>query len=193
MLIIVLLLTGKNNSRTDNFLKFLRLTEQSGQELYPDISPDGNYIIYTKSINGFEHIFFQRIGGGNAIDLTKDSKVDNYQSSFSPEGELIAFRSERDGGGIFLMGSTGESVRRLTNFGYNPASSPDGKKIIFATESVEQPYSRATVSQLWSADINDGKTQKLYDGDAVQPSLSPNGKWIAYWGLPAGTGRDQSG
>ncbi len=189
LIYIVFILYTKKGTEGNIFVKFEQLTEQSGQELYPDISPDGNYIIYTKSINGFEHIFFQRIGGGNAIDLTKDSKVDNYQSSFSPEGELIAFRSERDGGGIFLMGSTGESVRRLTNFGYNPAWSPDGKKIIFATESVEQPYSRATVSQLWSADINDGKTQKLYDGDAVQPSLSPNGKWIAYWGLPAGTGQ----
>jgi len=186
---IVSTLFAKKTTEGNIFVSFEQLTEQSGQELYPDISPDGNYIIYTKSVNGFQHIFFQRIGGGNAIDLTKDSKVDNYQPSFSPDGELIVFRSERDGGGIFLMGSTGESVRRLTNFGYNPTWSPDGKKIIFATESVEHPYSRGAVSQLWSAEINDGKIQKLYNGDAVQPSMSPNGKWIAYWGLPEGTGQ----
>jgi Tol biopolymer transport system component len=34
------------------------------------------------------------------------------------------------------MGATGESVRRLTNFGYNPAWSPDGKEIAWATQGV---------------------------------------------------------
>jgi eukaryotic-like serine/threonine-protein kinase len=173
----------------NTFNKFERLTEQSGEELYPDISPDGNYITYTKSVDGFQHIFLQRIGGGNAIDLTNDSKFDNYQSSFSPNGEEIVFRSERDGGGIFLMGSTGESVKRLTNFGYNPAWSPDGTKIIFATESVEHPYTRGTISQLWTAQIKTGETKKIFNGDAVQPSWSPNGNLIAYWGLPKGSGR----
>ena len=43
----------------------------------------------------------------------------------------IAFRSDRDGGGIFLMGATGESVRRLTDFGFRPAWSPDGSQIAF--------------------------------------------------------------
>ncbi len=102
----------------------------------------------------------QRIGGGNAIDLTKDSGFNNYQATYSPNGELIAFRSDRDGGGIFLMGSTGESVRRLTNFGYNPVWSHGGDKILFATESVELPYSRAT-SQLWTADLKNGATRKF--------------------------------
>jgi serine/threonine protein kinase len=179
----------KSKPEVTSFDKFEQLTEQSGEELFPDISPDGNYITYTKSVNGIQHILLQRIGGGNAIDLTKDSKVDNYQSAFSPDGQLIVFRSERDGGGLFLMGSTGESVRRLTNFGYNPSWSPDGKKITFATELVIHPYSRNSTSSLRTAEISTGKTEKIYDGDAVQPNWSPNGKWIAFWGLPLGTGK----
>jgi serine/threonine protein kinase len=187
--IIFISFFGRSNILPGGFVNFTQLTEQSGQELYPDISPDGNYIIYSKSIDGFMHILLQRVGGGNAIDLTKDSKVNNYQSVYSPNGELIAFRSEREGGGIFLMGSTGESVRRLTNSGYNPAWSPDSKKVLYATESVEHPYSRGTVSQLWTTDITSGETGKIYNGDAVQPNWSPNGKWIVYWGLPMGTGK----
>jgi serine/threonine protein kinase len=186
--IVFYFLFNNNSTPVNNFIKFEQLTEQSGEELYPDISPDGNYITYAKSVNGIQHIFLQRIGGGNTIDLTKDSKVDNYQSAFSPDGQLIVFRSERNGGGLFLMGSTGESVRRLTNFGYNPAWSPDSKKIVFATELVIHPYSRSTTSNLWIAEIGTGKTEKIFDGDAVQPSWSPDGKWIAFWGLPKGTG-----
>jgi len=62
----------------------------------------------------------QRVGGKNPINLTKDSAVDDTQPAFSPDGERIAFRSDRDGGGIFVMGATGESVKRLTGFGYTP-------------------------------------------------------------------------
>ncbi|MGA9295321.1 MAG: protein kinase [Ignavibacteriaceae bacterium] len=187
--IIIFLLLNKSTVSNNGFVKFEQLTEQSGEELFPDISPDENYITYTKSVNSVQHIFIQRIGGGNAIDLTKDSKFDNYQSAFSPDDQLIVFRSERDGGGLFLMGSTGESVRRLTNFGYNPSWSPDSKKIILATEMVEHPYNRNSVSSLWTAEIGTGKMEKIYDGDAVQPSWSPDGKWITFWGLPEGTGK----
>ena len=105
---------GESPTEASTFTKFEQLTEQSGEELFPDISPDGNYITYTKTVDEVQHIFLQRIGGGNAI----------------------VFRSERDGGGLFVMGSTGESIRRLTNFGYNPSWSPDSKKIIFAREIV---------------------------------------------------------
>ncbi len=64
-----------------------------------------------------------RVGGKNPINLTKDSAADDTQPAFSPDGDRIVFRSEREGEGIFLMGATGQSVKRLTNFGYDPASS----------------------------------------------------------------------
>jgi len=48
--------------------------------------------------------------------------------ALSPDGAQVAFRSDREGGGIFLMGALGESVRHLTDFGYNPAWSRMGAK-----------------------------------------------------------------
>ncbi len=189
VVVVIIVLSQKRKVQPSGFVHFQQLTEQSGEELFPDISHDGNYIIYSKSAGGVMHIFLQRVGGTKAIDLTADSKYDNYQASYSPNGEMIAFRSERDGGGIFVMGSTGESVHRLTDFGYNPVWSPDGREVLFATESVLNPFNRSSVSQLWTVDIATGKTQKIYDGDAVQPSWSPNGRWIAYWGLPHGSGK----
>jgi len=72
------------------------------------------------------------VGGKNPIHLTKDSPDDDTQPAFSPDGERIAFRSERDGGGLFVMGATGESAKRLTDFGYHPAWSPDGQEIACA-------------------------------------------------------------
>ncbi len=170
-------------------LSVIRLTEQAGAETSPDISPDGNYIAYVKAEGNTSDIFVQRAGGGNPLNITNAAASVNTQPAYSPKGDLIAFRSERDGGGIFLMGSTGESVRRLTDFGYNPSWSPEGGRIVVAAELIQHPFSRATESKLWTIDIATGKSVELYSGDAVQPQWSPDGRWIVFWGLPRGTGR----
>ena len=81
----------------------------------------------------------RRVGGGNPINLTPGTPWDDTQPAFSPDGQQIAFRSEREGGGIFVMGATGESVRRVSDSGYNPAWSPDGRELVVATEGVIEP------------------------------------------------------
>ena len=164
---------------------FRRLTSQRGLEGALSLSPDGASFVYMDQTTGNWDIYFRRIGGENAINLTEDSPVADMHPSFSPNGESIAFRSNRDGGGIFVMGATGESVRRLTDFGSNPTWSPDGTTVLFATEGIgPDPYGRGTVSSLWTVDVATEETKKIFDGDAVQPDWSPNGHRIAYWGLP---------
>jgi serine/threonine protein kinase/Tol biopolymer transport system component len=171
-------------------LSFSGLTDLEGRESYPSLSPDGVYFVYAKTIpSGGTDIFMQRVGGGNLYNLTENSPADDTQPAYSPDGKQIAFRSERDGGGLFVMGATGESAVRLTPAGYNPAWSPDGKEIVYATEGVVDPTRRSSRSQLWRVDVDTRKATKIFDGDAVQPSWSPNGRRIAYWGLSAGTAR----
>ncbi len=89
---------------------FTRLTVLPDEELFPSLSPDGDTIVYASAASGNWDIYRQRVGGEVAFNLTEDSPADDTQPAFSPDGESIAFRSERDGGGIFLMGATGESV-----------------------------------------------------------------------------------
>jgi len=132
------------------------------------------------------------VGGKNPIHLTKDSPADDIQPAFSPDGERIAFRSERDGGGIFVMGATGESVRRLTDFGYHPAWSPDGKEIVCGTEKIDRP-GILYASRIWRVSIEaasgPGARQPLTRTIAAQPHWSPHGHRIAYLGREA-TQRD---
>jgi serine/threonine protein kinase len=187
VVILVLIYFGKNSS-TPIRLAVSQITDMPGQELQPDYSPDGNFVVFAKEEGQEGNIYLQRVGGGNPINLTKDSKSKNSCPAFSPNGDQIAFCSDRDGGGIYLMGSTGESVRRLTRTGYNPEWSPDGKMIVYATEQVRFPYGRTTKSQLWTVSIQDGATSLLDSGDCVQPQWSPHGNRIAYWGLPTGSG-----
>ncbi|MDX2152149.1 MAG: protein kinase [Bryobacteraceae bacterium] len=164
---------------------FTKLTDQPGQELYPSLSPDGKSFVYQSRLSGNWDIRFQRAGGTNPLNLTQDSREDDVQPAFSPDGERIAFRSERGGGGIFVMGATGENVKRITEGGYNPAWSPDGKEIVFATAG----FGRADVrmglgSQLYVVNVETQErrlvTAKL--DDCVQPHWSPHGDRIACWG-----------
>jgi eukaryotic-like serine/threonine-protein kinase len=166
-----------------------RITDFEGKETFPSLSPDGTFFVYAKADGGRSKLFLQRVGGGNPIDLTKDSPFDDTQPAYSPDGQQIAFRSERDGGGIFLMGATGESVRRLTDFScYNPTWSPDGNEIACAQDNIANPVRRVLLpSKLWRVQVAGGKASVVFAGDAVQPAWSPHGARIAYWSVTPGT------
>ncbi|MBW3566295.1 MAG: serine/threonine-protein kinase [Acidobacteria bacterium] len=173
---------------------FQQLTFDAGLEMFPALAPDGTTFAYVSSRGGNRDIYVQRVDGRTPINITKDSPADDDQPAFSRDGSQIAFRSDRDGGGIFVMGATGESVRRLTDFGYNPSWSPDGTRLVIATERTElTPRNREAMSDLWIIDTRTAEKRRLLQAgahaiagsgaDAVQPSWSPSGKRIAFWGL----------
>ncbi|PYQ28620.1 MAG: hypothetical protein DMF56_15405 [Acidobacteria bacterium] len=175
---------------------FTQLTFTEGLNTFPTIAPDGKSIAYVSAQSGQRDIYIQRVDGRTAVNLTNDSPYDDSEPAFSFDGSQIAFRSERDGGGIFIMGVTGESVRRLTDFGHNPTWSPDGMRIAVSTAGVEvKPHMRTVVpGELWLIDTRTGEKKPLTqhgsggpdfgrDSDAVQPSWSPHGKRIAFWGI----------
>jgi eukaryotic-like serine/threonine-protein kinase len=165
-------------------VSFQQVTYQSGPEFFPSLSPDGKSTVYASRASGNWDIYFQRIGDGSLINLTKDSVADDSQPAFSPDGTRIAFRSERDGGGVYVMNANGESPVRVSDFGYSPSWSPDGTEILVGTEKIPQPSTRPTKSQLWMIDLKSGQRQRISEGDALQPAFSPHRKRIAYWSRP---------
>ena len=171
-------------------LSFQQVTDTPGQERQAQLAPGGQSFVYVADSAGNPDIWHQRVGGRNPVNLTPDSLEADTAPAYSPDGERIAFRSERDGGGIFVMGSTGESVKRLTDFGFDPGWSPDGTQIVFSDHLGQDPYSRPGDGYLWIVPSSGlGEIRQLTrEHDAVQPRWSPGGKRIAFWGL-----RDHSG
>jgi len=177
-------LTGPRPANNSNGINFEQITYQSGPEFFPSLSPDGKSIAYASRSSGNWDIHFQTLGRPDWINLTKDSPVDDSQPAFSPNGDRIAFRSERDGGGVYVMSANGGSPTRISDFGYSPSWSPDGTQIVIGTEMIPQPSTRPTTSELWKIDLNTRQRQRLSAGDALQSAFSPHQKRIAYWSRP---------
>jgi len=170
-----------------------RVTIHEREELFPSLAPDGRSLVYASHTAGDWDIYWQDVSGENIRNLTEGCLEDDTQPAFSPDGKWIAFRSQRDGGGIFVMNATGESVRRLTPAGhyYHPAWSPDGQEILSTREDVVDPADRtAGPRQLWAFKVGDGEGRLVTSDDAAQPQWSPRGRRIACWGNRQKTQRD---
>ena len=160
---------------------FNQLTNSPGIEWFSSLSPDGQWIVFAGDGAGNRDIYLQSVTGQTAINLTADSADDDDQPAFSPDGEQIAFRSGRDGGGIFVMGRTGEAVRRVTREGFNPAWSRDGTRLAYATGRMElRPANSEGRSELWVVSATGGEPTRVYEGDATLPPWSPQGLRIAF-------------
>jgi Tol biopolymer transport system component len=167
---------------------FTQLTDLPGVEASPSLSPDGKTLVFVGRPDGDADIYLQRVGGHNPINLTADCQKDDGAPAFSPDGERIAFHSECEAGGTFVMGATGESRRRIADKGYDPAWSPDGRRLAVVTEPAMNPLFRQTNSELWIVEIASAAKRRLLEEDAMQPSWSPSGHRIAFWGLRGGQG-----
>jgi Tol biopolymer transport system component len=168
-------------------LHFTQLTDVGGAESFPALSPDGATFVYEREHGGDIDLFLQRVGGTNATNLTPHCDQDDTGASFSPDGRFIAYRSECAGPGIFIMGATGESPKRVADFGFGPTWSPDGKEVLLSTQGDRYPFSRASFGELWAVRLITGEKRLVTRHDAVQPSWSPHGQRIAFWGLKGET------
>jgi serine/threonine protein kinase len=167
-----------------------QLTTQAGEESGVNLAPDGKSFLYASRASGNWDIYWQRAGGRNPSNLTKDSPADDLHPAYSPDGGLIAFRSERSPRGIYVMEATSENARRVSDVGFNPSWSPDSKQLVVSMDYFNAPVTRSVIpSELWIIDLASGAKRLFFKGDAVQPAWSPQGRRIAYWGLQPGSGQ----
>jgi TolB protein len=82
-----------------------------------DWSPDGKSLLIYAGLSGDKNIFLVNVDAQTAVQLTNGGN--NAASSFSPDGQWIAFNSLRnnDQADIFIMRTDGTDVRQVT---YDP-------------------------------------------------------------------------
>ncbi|MGE0359595.1 MAG: protein kinase [Vicinamibacterales bacterium] len=83
---------------------------------YSTWSPDGQRLAYESGIGnlGNSDIWVAQPGGGEPVNLTRDSGANDRRPSWSPNGREIAFLSNRDGAwGVYLMAAIGGGPRKV--------------------------------------------------------------------------------
>ena len=175
----------RGSKRADIFVrsatKYLsRLTASRYNDMYPPSwSPNGG-IAFTTNRDGNVDIYVMDENGSTPRNLTNNS-ADDARPSWSPDGEFIAFHSNRDDGNynIYKMNvNDGKPPIQLTytdKKDADPAWSPNSKYIAFRTDRHGQ-------SDIYRMDADGSNQHRLttnsaYDGN---PSWSRDSGYIVF-------------
>jgi len=115
--------------------------ESSGNDGFPDFSPDGKQIVFRSGRDGNHELYVMNADGSDTRRLTENDAVDTMPA-FAPDGKRIAFTSNRDGNYevyILTLAEDGSvaSTERITDSptrDTHPKFSPDGRWLVFASE-----------------------------------------------------------
>ena len=160
-----------------------QLTTGAGDDVQPAPSPDGRRIAF--AVRGINSDIWRlpvspRNGHptGNPEPITVTTRVQS-RGAWSPDGETIAFNSDRRGEmNLWLRSMTDGRERQLTQGAggdYQPNWSADGKTIAFFSARAGNP-------DIWSVGVGDSALTRLTTdrGTDTNPFYSPDGRLIAF-------------
>ena len=163
-----------------------QLTPDTDLTSRPSLSRDATMVAYSsdRAEAGNLDVWVQTLPSGVPKRLTT-SPAEDVDSNLAPDGSAVVFRSERNGGGVYIVDVAGGEERLLARYGRNPRFSPDGRNVAYWVGDYD-----ATVAsgQIFVASLADGSSERLATNfkDARSPVWSSDGRHILFTGCRAG-------
>ncbi len=168
-------------------LDSIKIIKSDGQELIffgctgrSSWSPDGQELALVLP-SGAGDFGINRFSLGRGVILLTTGPWNDQEPAWSPDGETIAFTSDRDGAPhIYLMGALyGSNQRRLTSGNmveFEPDWSPDGEMLAFVSGD-------NTNFQIYIVNSDGSNLLQLTDSQGFNenPAWSPDGTLLAFW------------
>ncbi len=177
-------------------------TTSEGTWMSADLSPDGSWIVFDL----LGHVYRMPSAGGTATVLTQNSGVAlNFQPRISPDGQTIAFITDRRGQyNLWVMNADGSNPRAvftdLNATAFEPAWTPDGRFIVVRKGGRGGGGGPAPVGGLWMYHKDGGAGVPLVapgsggnNAAPAWPSVSKDGKYLYYQVSMDVEGRDPIG
>ena len=103
---------------TPPFVRAQRLTDMTGLEESPALSPDGRQVAFTAGVNGKRQVFIQLLAGGAPLQLTRDD-VDHQSPRWTPDSSSLVYFSPASPGNrqgtLWEIPALGGPARRVVD------------------------------------------------------------------------------
>lgn len=146
----------------------ISMTLDEGSWMSVDISPDGETLVFDL----LGDLYTMPVEGGEARRITRGMAFD-AQPQFSPDGEKIAFTSDRSGGeNVWLLDRETGETEQLTHGNNYRFQSPiwidDGEYIVAARTGL-----RSGVHKLWIYHVEGGSGSQMTQVPSSQRTIEP--------------------
>ena len=173
--------------------RLAQLTSNEAVEEWPAWSPDGQQLVFSRTVDGYRNLFLKQYQSGEERQLTHGPR-DDIQAAWSPDGKVIALvRSSMpngklepgdvlgwyaEGGDVWTVTPESGQETQLLSGAFNPSWSPDGSHL-----AVDADFGGP--HRIWITDAN-GRNPRQVTNDSsevvvhMSPRWSPDGKRLVF-------------